>query len=110
MRLVDCLLAVSGACAALEASIHLLDSLPSQSKQQPRTIAPSTARLLVAQRLGLSQYHDLGDADEDTLDILNSFRGEELPIFDDDATTRPSIIDKALYVVEGVEDVQGDYV
>lgn len=40
---------------------------------KPPSISASDARLLFAQRLGLSQYHSLGDVDEKTLRLLNEY-------------------------------------
>ena len=93
--------------ASGEASIYIQDdaTVPQGSKIQ--SISPQTARLLFAQRLGLSQYHDLGDADETTLQILNTYGGKQRSVFGDAEESRPQVADRLLFIVEGVEFPEG---
>ncbi|KAL9610200.1 MAG: hypothetical protein Q9167_005077 [Letrouitia subvulpina] len=67
----------------------------------PSSLTANTARLLLARRLGLSQYHSLEDVDDTTVRILNEQGGSRLPAFlTDEDEPRPQNI---LVVVEGVE-------
>ena len=42
-----------------------------QQSAESTTISPDTARLVIASRLGLDQYHSLGNAAEDTIQAVN---------------------------------------
>ena len=97
------------ACAALEAYtvvgkalLYTSESWSHQAPVEPPSISPQTARLLLAQRLGLSQYHSIQDADEVTLDILNTFGGEQQQIFAHEGTHQSA--EKLLLIVEGVDE------
>ena len=83
-----------------QALVYISGALPPQAHLESPSISPHTARLLFAQRLGLSQYHSLQGADQLTLDILNTYGGEQKPIFDRDETFQGT--KKLLLVVEGV--------
>ncbi len=109
MRLLAGILCASTAlrvCAAhTEALVYTSDSDTRQSSVQKPSISPSTARLLLAQRLGLGQFHDLGDADESALDILNKYGGKQQDIFDQEEGSIDN--NKLLLIVEGVEHPEG---
>ncbi|MCJ1380807.1 hypothetical protein MMC17_003916 [Xylographa soralifera] len=65
-------------------------------------VTPSTARLLLARRLGLSRFHNLENGDDLTLSILNRFSDSQSSLFgssDDDEK-----VHRLLVIVEGVED------
>ena len=83
----------------------LLYTSESWSRQAPvelPSISPQTARLLLAQRLGLSHYHNLQDADDPTLEILNTFGGEQQEIFAPEEPLQAA--EKLLLIVEGVNE------
>ena len=82
-----------------EAFVYTSESWSRQTPVGPPSISPHAARLLLAQRLGLSQYHSLHDADESTLDILNKHGGEQQQIFT--RGDRSQGAEKLLLVVEG---------
>lgn len=84
-----------------EALVYTSESWSRQTPAEPPSISPHTARLLLAQRLGLSQYHSLADADERTLDILNTYAGEQQEIFAREEGFQGA--EKLLLVVEGVD-------
>lgn len=96
--------AVAQAYAALpEAHVHLSDSCQ-QRHTKPPSISPHEARLLLAQRLGLSSYHSLGDVSESTLEHLNIYGGAKKELFHEDQWQSPNLL---LAVVEGVEHPEG---
>lgn len=69
------------------------------------SITPETARLVLARRLGLSQYHNLHAADDTAIEQLNRFGGTQkrlLPSYEDEVT-----LGKLLIIVEGVDDPTG---
>ena len=95
------------ASAALEACtvvgtavVYTSESWLRQEQVEPPSISPDTARLLLAQRLGLSQYHSLQDADDSTLNILNTYGGVNQPLFAQEELRA----EKLLLVVEGVDE------
>lgn len=79
------------------------------SKHQPTSKSPSvfptTARLLFAQRLGLSQFHSLDHADENTIGIINKLGGIHEEIFIDGDERKAD--QKVLVFVENVERPEG---
>jgi hypothetical protein len=65
------------------------------------SVAPSAASLLFAQRLGLSQYYNLGDVDDVTLQLLNRFGGAGPSLFGDDEKVERR--GKLFLMVEGID-------
>lgn len=108
MRLLAGILWVSTAlevCVSAQAILHTPDSVPRTSNKQPLSISPNTARLLLAQRLGLSQYHSLGQANEDDLGILNTYGGIQQQLFGNDDLLRSA--NKLIIIVEGLSNPEG---
>ncbi|OJD35117.1 uncharacterized protein BKCO1_1900016 [Diplodia corticola] len=68
--------------------------------QSTPTLSPDTARLVFAQRLGLSQYHSLKHADDDTIQHINDFGSPRHQLLDDDELEPKQF----MVVVEGVKD------
>ena len=93
--------------ASQEAPLYIQDNSISPASSKAQSISPQTARLLLAQRLGLSQYHDLGVADEDTLEVLNTYGGPQQSAFGDEEPSRQQRTDKLLFIIEGVEHAEG---
>ena len=93
--------------ASQEAPIYIQDDSLNGPTSKTQSISANTARLLLAQRLGLSQYHDLGDADEVTLDVLNTYGGQQQSIFGEREESRQQSTDKLLFIIEGVEYPEG---
>lgn len=85
-----------------EALVYTSESWSRPALAGPPSISPRTARLLLAQRLGLSRYHSLQDADESTLDILNTCGGEQQQVFAREDGSE--VVEKLLLVVEGVDE------
>ena len=83
-----------------EVLVYTSESGSRQTPAKPPSISPHTARLLFAQRLGLSQYHSLQDADDSTLDILNTYGGEQQQIF----ARENGGGEKLLLIIEGVDE------
>ncbi|KAF2085602.1 hypothetical protein K490DRAFT_46276 [Saccharata proteae CBS 121410] len=105
------LLGLASAAAGSSSSgrVYVLDphqpSPPLEHGAQPSDIlSPETARLVFAQRLGLSQYHSLKNVDEASLRKVNVFGGRRPKLFGDeqleDETTHVMI------VVEGAKDTE----
>lgn len=75
----------------------------SSSTLETPSISSITARLLLAHRLGLSQYHSLDGADEATIEVLNGFEGSREQIFLDEEKST----EKVLAFIENVEHPDG---
>ncbi|EMD94266.1 hypothetical protein COCC4DRAFT_79511 [Bipolaris maydis ATCC 48331] len=86
---------LSGAFLASSLSCAVLAARP--------TVSPETARLIIAQRLGLSRFHSLEHADADTIHHINTYGGKRQPLFGaDDAD-----VSKA-HLLVWAEDVDQD--
>jgi hypothetical protein len=89
------------ASAALDsADVYLLQGKEWPSQSTPPTLSPGTAALVVAQRLGISQYYNLDDATDEALNHINTFGGSQHQLFSNNVENdaRPQLllmIDKA---------------
>ncbi|KAK7714600.1 hypothetical protein SLS57_007076 [Botryosphaeria dothidea] len=81
-----------------------LDAPAHLSTQTAPTLSADTARLIFAQRLGLSQYHSLKHADDDTIEYLNDFGGSRHQLFDDDQLSDGT--KHIMVVVEGMKSTE----
>ncbi|KAF2742614.1 hypothetical protein M011DRAFT_529727 [Sporormia fimetaria CBS 119925] len=93
------------AAAAATGHIFVYDPFGAKTdRSHTSTVTPETARLLLAHRLGLSQYHDLGtNVGDDVVELLNAFGGEQ-DLFAD-PHTQDKASRRALVWVEDVDDV-----
>lgn len=89
---------IGSASAAGDASVYLFQGQEWPSTSTPPTLSPEEARLVFAQRLGVSQYHSLGEASESTLAHVNAFGGPQESKFQD------SVRDKTAELVLFVQD------
>src|SRR6266480_6542825 len=81
--------------------VFLIDADTSLSTARLDTIDPPTARLIFAQRLGLSPFYDIGHVDEDAIRRINAFGGCHEQLLGRDAgSSTPS---RVFIVVDGVE-------
>lgn len=102
------------AAASAPARVFVYDPLDASantaaasSLSSPPTVSPETARLILAQRLGVSQYHSLDRVDDELLQYLNAFGGKTELL---GTSNEHEHTDAQLLVwVEGVEDVNGVY-
>ena len=86
--------------SASDALVYTFDRTPPSQRSTPPSISPESARLFLAHRLGLSQFHNLEDADEDTLRLLNDYGGSQAPLFE----AGDKHIRRLLVIVEGLDD------
>jgi hypothetical protein len=63
------------------AKVYLLEKPQQQRPSTRPTLTPEQARLIFAQRLGVSQYHSLRHANDGTLTHINTFGLQERPLF-----------------------------
>lgn len=78
---------------------------PDNSHLPDRIVSPSAARLLLAQRLGLAEYHSFGEVDEDVIDLLNVYGEQHQSSLSDPQQEQERR--KILFFVEGVEEPDG---
>lgn len=69
------------------------------------SISPSNSRLLFANRLGLSQYHTLDGADDDTMNLLARFDNQKSTLFQD----YDEYLMRTFVIIEGVDDPESTY-
>lgn len=95
------------AAAAPSPRIYIqdLDAPAHLSTQTAPTLSADTARLIFAQRLGLSQFHSLKHADDDTIQYLNDFGGSRHQLFSDDEPADET--KHIMVVVQGVKNTEG---
>ena len=93
--------------ASPDALMYTFDhqAVKSDAFKSTRSTSPQTARLLLAHRLGLSQYHSLGNAQDHVIEDLNSLRTSQRPLLSGSRVepTRRQL----LIVVEGLEHPEG---
>lgn len=112
MRVLTALCWASAAAQAYstspQAAVYINSDVPSEDGGKPPSISPSDARLLFAQRLGLSQYHSLGDIGQDSFKFLNTYGEWQENLFSEERWHNPR---RLLVIVEGVQhpqDLLGD--
>ncbi|KAL3425362.1 arsenate reductase [Phlyctema vagabunda] len=95
---------IGAASAASEAaSVYIFEAGKWPAASKPATLTPEEARLVLAHRLDVSQYHDLKDANRDTLSYINRFGGKQDALFEDGAQGQSfELTDEVVFVVEGV--------
>ncbi|KAI9744421.1 MAG: hypothetical protein M1818_001950 [Claussenomyces sp. TS43310] len=71
------------------AKVYIFSSSRPGSSSNTPDLSPEEARLVVAQRLGVSHYHSLNDASDKTLSYINDFGGEQTELFATHADHKP---------------------
>ena len=105
-----CILALAGfaiqSCHALaDGSIYFLNTRSSApQKSRTQSVSPQAARLLLAQKLGVAQFHDLADIDASTVSLLNAHGSYDETLFGAEVGQDRS---KHLYIIEGVKQATG---
>ena len=101
---------VSSLLGAVSASkvghVYTYDPIANASPQPPSSssVTPDTARLIFAQRLGLSRFHSIRHASEGDIQQINAYGGRPQKLFGEDRERTQARI---LVWVEDVEDVAG---
>jgi hypothetical protein len=96
-------LCCSAVAAATTGHVFTYDVNAKAAPQQAPEVSPEAARLILAQRLGLSKYHSIENADDDLISHLNAYGGRQ-ELFRD-ANVQDSISAHLLVWIEDVEDV-----
>jgi hypothetical protein len=66
-------------------------------------VSPETARLIIAQRLGLSRFHSIEHADAETIRHINAFGGRQQKLFGEEDADR-----SRAHLLVWVEDAEQD--
>ncbi|KAJ4342917.1 hypothetical protein N0V87_000634 [Didymella glomerata] len=75
------------AAAAQNGHVFTFDGSEDHAAPASSPIGPETARLILAQRLGLSRFHSIKDADADAIKSINIYGGRQQKLFGEDADT-----------------------
>lgn len=94
---------LSAHALASDASIYLSDASDTPA---PQVLSPHATRLLLARRLGVSNYHSLEGADEPTLKTLNEFGGQQKSILSPDERWQDP--QRNLIIIEDIENPRGN--
>lgn len=105
--LLTSLTSYAAATAATVGHVFVFDPVRHYvAPEQAPSVSPETARLILAHRLGVSQYHSIEDAeDKELITYLNQFGGRQ-ELFVDDRTQERSYA-HALVWIEDVDDIGG---
>ncbi|KAK0117932.1 hypothetical protein ONS95_012244 [Cadophora gregata] len=95
---------IGAASAVTNASVYIFEAAI-RSSTSPPSLTPEQARLVFAQRLGVSQYHGIGDASDATLSYVNKFGGQYEPLFQDKTEVE---VAELVLIVEGVSFETGE--
>lgn len=77
-------------CAAAAANtghVFTFDGTKDHAAPASSPIDPETARLILAQRLGLSRFHSVKGADSEAIKNINTFGGRQQKLFGEQADT-----------------------
>ncbi|KAL9079872.1 MAG: hypothetical protein Q9157_001274 [Trypethelium eluteriae] len=94
---------VAASSAVARVYLHDPDSVPEPTSKQP-SLPADTARLIIAQRLGLSSFHALQGVDEEDLGYINRYAAPEQTLFVNPSSSRRP---QAIVVVEEGEWPEG---
>lgn len=73
----------AGAATAItDAKVYIFPDNGWSNAANPPALSPEETRLVFAQRLGVSQYHSLDGAADDTLSYINRFGGRQMGLFE----------------------------
>lgn len=75
------------AAAATNGHVFTFDGSDKHAAPASSPIDPETARLILAQRLGLSRFHSIKDADAAVIKSINTYGGRQQKLFGEDADT-----------------------
>lgn len=93
----------SASAADRVAHVYVRDPTARSTATQAPSVSPEAARLILAQRLGISKFHAITPS-EDIFQQINEFGGRPAPLFGKREAGNDA---HALLWIEGVEDVKG---
>jgi hypothetical protein len=108
MKFQALLLAVlfgAASAAATDASVYLFQGQELPSTSNPPILSPEEARLVFAKRLGVSQYHGIGEAGESKLAHINTFGGRQESIFQEPGRDKAA---ELILLIQGVSSTTAE--
>jgi hypothetical protein len=90
------------AAAAKTGHVFTFDASGTHAPPASSPIDPETARLILAQRLGLSRFHSIKDASVEAIRNINTFGGRQQKLFGEQADTSKA---QLLVWLEDADDV-----
>lgn len=84
--------------AVLDAKVYMFQGDEWPNASDPPALSPEETRLVFAQRLGVSQFHSLDDASENTLSYINRFGRRQKQLFEAGGDDKPA---ELILFVEG---------
>ena len=95
----------AGLASAAAGHVYILDAARPQLQHsgEARSLKPVPARLVLAQRAGVEDYHSADLGDESVREAINEF-GVRTTMFEEKDGGRRQ---RAMILVEGVEDAEG---
>ncbi|KAJ4322035.1 hypothetical protein N0V94_002614 [Neodidymelliopsis sp. IMI 364377] len=90
------------AAAAKTGHVFTFDASGTHAPPASSPIDPETARLILAQRLGLSRFHSIKDASAEAIKNINTFGGRQQQLFGEQADTSKA---QLLVWLEDADDV-----
>lgn len=79
--------ATAAAAAATNGHVFTFDGSKDHAAPASSPVDAETTRLILAQRLGLSRFHAIKDADADAIKAINTYGGRQQKLFGHDADT-----------------------
>lgn len=73
------------AAAAKNGHVFTFDGSENHAAPASSPIDPETARLILAQRLGLSRFHSIKDASAEAIKTINTYGGRQQKLFGEEA-------------------------
>ncbi|KAF2869525.1 hypothetical protein BDV95DRAFT_498359 [Massariosphaeria phaeospora] len=65
------------AAASQLGHVYIHDSVPNAAPQSPPSVTPETARLILAERLGLSYFHSIESSNDEAIQQINAYGGRQ---------------------------------
>jgi hypothetical protein len=96
----------SAAAASKVGHVLVYDPVQKAAPQQPPSVSTETARLILAQRLGLSRFHSIKHASDEIIEQINTYGGRRRQLFGADKDQEQSR-SHTLVWVDDVEDAGG---
>jgi hypothetical protein len=102
MRLSSISWLLCTAASAVTARVVVFDTSSPSRPASEEIVNPGTASLILAQRIGLGEYHSIASADEEAIRHINAFSSsQQHSLFGHDRHAAP--VHKLLVMVAGVD-------
>jgi hypothetical protein len=95
--------AASASSESINGHVYVYDPSVKSNHTPQKPITPETARLILAQRLGLSRYHSIKSVNEENVQLLRQYGGRGQLLFGQDRDSNQA---HALIWLDGVENPQ----